>query len=405
MKTSSGPMLTVVSRSFPPQVSGSAILLANLLSAYPGKVTAVAGYNHESKSDPAFMSPCPTIHLTLPHFLPRVFDLLRKRIPTVMYRSLQGLIRRRLIELGTKVVFAAFPPEVYLVATFLAARELSLPFYAHVHDLWLENRPPGSEEARFAERWEPIVLKEATRVLCMTEAMQDHYRNKYGIEPELLSHTIPKEDYLRAPLTLRAPRMARSTILFVGAVQPGMNLDALKVLAFASELLPEEYQLVYCTDADLTNLRNQGICSSRLQAKYVSRAEVRLLQSEAHVLVAPLSHKNCIVDEVRTVFSTKLLEYLVSGRPIVVFGPKDSYHVESARKNGWGYVVTEDSPSALSAAIVKVARDENLAAHLVRAALKEARSRCATHHANRLWEWVCADALHSDGNREYVHAS
>ena len=51
------------------------------------------------------------------------------------------------------------------------------------------------------------------------------------------------------------------------------------------------------------------------------------------------------MDEVRTVFSTKILEYLVSGRPIVVFAPEGSYHAESAKKNGWGYVVTEDSPS------------------------------------------------------------
>ena len=39
-------------------------------------------------------------------------------------------------------------------------------------------------------------------------------------------------------------------------------------------------------------------------------------------------------DEVRTVFSTKLLEYLIAGRPIVVFAPHDSYHATSAQKEG-----------------------------------------------------------------------
>jgi glycosyltransferase involved in cell wall biosynthesis len=128
--------------------------------------------------------------------------------------------------------------------------------------------------------------------------------------------------------------------------------------------------------------------------KYVSRAEVQRLQSEAHVLVAPLSHKNCSIDEVRTVFSTKLLEYLVAGRPIVVFAPEGSYHAESAGKNGWGYVVTEDSPAALAAAIERVITDENLAAALVRGALQEAWSRKAKHHAKRLQEWVLADVRH-----------
>ena len=160
-----------------------------------------------------------------------------------------------------------------------------------------------------------------------------------------------------------------------------MNLDSLKILASASELLPSEYELLYCTSTDLATLNRLGIQSSRLRVKYVSRAEVQRLQSEAHVLVAPLSHKNCSMHEVRTVFSTKILEYLVSGRPIIVFAPEGSYHVESARKNGWGYPVTEDSPAALAAAIEKVVRDETLAARLVHGALQEARSRSATRHA------------------------
>ena len=121
--------------------------------------------------------------------------------------------------------------------------------------------------------------------------------------------------------------MAKPTVLFVGGVQQDMNLDSLKTLASASELLPSEYELLYCTSTDLATLNRLGIQSSRLRVKYVSRAEVQRLQSEAHVLVAPLSHKNCSMDEVRTVFSTKILEYLVSGRPIIVFAPEDSYHV------------------------------------------------------------------------------
>ena len=127
------------------------------------------------------------------------------------------------------------------------------------------------------------------------------------------------------------PHMSKPTVLFVGAVNPAMNLDALQVLAAASELLPPEYELLYCTATDLATLQRLGIHSSRLRATYVSRAEVQRLQSEAHVLVAPLSHKNCSLDEVRTVFSTKLLEYLIAGRPIVVFAPGRSYHAESAK--------------------------------------------------------------------------
>ena len=395
MSVDNGPMLTVVAPGFPPQVSGSAILLSNLLSHYKGNVRAIAGYDHYSKSDLVFLPPCPTRYLVLPRILPRVYERLRRRFSMMLCCSLQRSIRRILAGLGTNVVLGAFPYDIYLVAAFLATRELHLPFYAYMHDLWMENMAEGTAAARFAEKWEPMILRKSRRVLCMTEAMQKHYEKKYGVQTDLLPHSISELDYPRAPAGIRPPRMPRPTVLFVGSVSSQMNLDALKVLASASELLPEGYELLYCTSTDLATLKRLGIHSSRLQAKYVSRAQVRRLQSEAHVLVAPLSHKNCSINEVRTVFSTKLLEYLVAGRPIVVFAPEGSYHAESARKNGWGYVVTEDSPAALAAALEKVITDENLAAGLVHGALQEAQSRNATCHAEQLREWVLADVQQS----------
>lgn len=391
MSPHESPMLTIVTHYFPPQVGGSAILLANLLASYPGKVCALVGYDENHVTDLAFASPCPTLHLPLAHTMPRTYGRLRRRLPRLLCSSLQDPVRRTIQKLRTDVVVGTLPLDVNIAVAFLAARQLHIPFYAHMHDLWLENTRPGSAIARFAALWEPVILQQATRVLCMTEAMQKHYARKYGIHTYLLPHTIAEQDLLRIPSGVRLARLPHPTVLFVGAVSPPMNLDALKVLAAAAEFLPQEYELLYCTSTDLATLNRLGIHSSRLRATYVSRAEVQCLQSEAHVLIAPLSHKNCSLDEVRTVFSTKLLEYFISGRPIIVFAPEDSYHAISARNNGWGYVVTEDSPKVLANAIMKVMTDEELAANLVRGALREAQVRNAKPYAQQLQKWVVED--------------
>jgi glycosyltransferase involved in cell wall biosynthesis len=388
------PGLAVVTGSFPPQVSGSGILLANLLADYRGNVTAIVARDCRRQTDPDFLSPCPTRPLKLASVLPRTFDRLRRRFPEAMSRLIAKELIRTLKALDTKVVMGVFPYDVFLVGAFIASRQLGMPFYAHLHDLWSDN----AVGSRFAEYWEPRILKESTRVLCMTEAMQEYYKSKYGIPSELLPHTISLRDYSKAPASMVPPDMPRPTVLFVGSGSPQMNLDALQVLASASELLPANYDLLFCTDLDRAALNALGIRSSRLQARYVSRAEAQRLQSQADIVIAPLSHKNCSSDEVRTVFSTKLLEHLICGRPIVVFAPEDSYHAVSARNNGWGYVVAEDSPSALAAAIVKVANDEDLARSLVHSALEEARSRIATSHADRLQNWLREDAHYGNIN-------
>ena len=395
MNATTPPILTVVSRSFPPQVSGSAILLANLLADYPGTANAVVGHNFHVKVDPAFQPPCPVRPLRFPHAFPLLSDRLARYLPVAFVHLLQGAIERALRVLRTDVVMAPYPDATYMVAAFHAARRLRLPFYVHIHDLWEENTSPGSAAARYAATWEPVILRQATRVLCMTEAAQKHYEKKYGIRTDVLPHSICEQDYVNAPTALRPPALPCPTVLFVGAVSSAMNQDALQVLAAASELLPPEYALLFCTSFDTALLQQRGIHSSRLRAQYVSREEVQRLQREAHVLVAPLSHKHCSQHEVQTVFSTKLLEYLIAGRPILVFAPPGSYHAEAAQQRGWAYVVTEDTPEALAAGIMRLITDETLAAAVVCGAHREAEARRARYHASRLHEWVLADT-HKD---------
>ena len=114
--------------------------------------------------------------------------------------------------------------------------------------------------------------------------------------------------------------------------------------------------------------------------------------SACHVLIAPLSHKNGSADEVRTVFSTKLLEYLLAGRPILVFAPRDSFHAISARERGWGLVVDEDDPQALANGIVKLLTDQPLCERLVAGALAEAKRRDACEVGRQLHNWVLEDS-------------
>ena len=81
MSTSNSPMLTIVSKSFPPQVSGSAILLTNVLSSYPGSKSAVAGWSPYTKSDPAFLTPCHHSTSGFPTFPATNIRKIKKKIP------------------------------------------------------------------------------------------------------------------------------------------------------------------------------------------------------------------------------------------------------------------------------------------------------------------------------------
>lgn len=384
------PKLMVVSQTFPPMVGGSPILLANLLRDYPGEVVAAAGFSRYCKQDPDFLPPCPTAYLRPPRFYPA--ELIYDRLIQHAFPLIRGFLRRQVRRWKPDVMLGAFPVVDFFIPAYQVARELDLPFYAHMHDLWQENYTPGSRRGKLAEQWEREILTNAKRVLCMTGTQRDHYQKKYGIDPLILPHTISTKELSEAPRQMSRAVLPRRTALFVGSCSDGMNMDALRVLSRAAELLPDDFDVMLCTGSKPEDLAAQGVESRRFKIAWKTRTQVKELQSAAHVLIAPLSHKNGEADEVRTVFSTKLLEYLVSGRPILVFAPADSFHAQSARNGGWGYVVDQDDPRSLAEGIVKLASDEALASSLVDGALAEARRREAVLFGRILHEWVCKDS-------------
>jgi len=364
--------------------------LANLIRDYPGEVAAAAGYSRYCKTDPGFKPPCPTVYLRPPRLLP--FEIAYERLLPHAYPVIRGFLRRQIRRWKPDVILGAFPVLDFFIAAYQVSRELGLPFYAHMHDLWQENYAPGHRRRTLADRWEREILTHSRRVLCMTETQSDHYQKKYGISPEILPHTISTEDLASAPTAMGRKLMPRKTAVFVGSCSRGMNMDALRVFGQAADLLPDDFDVLLCTGSSREDLAAQGVQSRRFQFAWKTRSEVREVQSTAHVLIAPLSHKNGEMDEVRTVFSTKLLEYLVSGRPILVFAPADSFHARSARSGGWGHVIDKDDPRALAEGIVRLATDESLASALVEGALAEARRREAVGYARELHRWVCDDA-------------
>jgi glycosyltransferase involved in cell wall biosynthesis len=388
----------VVNDAFAPCLGGSPVLLANLLGSYPGEVLAAVRQHDPQMEDPGFAPPCPVERMAIPRrgLAHRVFFRLQCHAPCLW--AYRRFLRRQVRFHRPSAILAASPSLGMFVSAFRVAREASIPFYAHMHDLWEENEAPGTAAGRLTRRWEEIILRQSRRVLCMTDAQAEFYREKYGISPQLLPHAVPPATLAAAPRALLPPTLSPRTVLFVGAVSDEMNSDALAVLVRSVEFLPADVQVLIISRISREGLLRSGVAlGPRIAARSVSREEVARLTSSCHVLFAPLSHKNCSPCEVRTVFSTKLLEYLVSGRPILVFAPADSFHAQSARRGQWGHVVDQDDPGALAAGIVELLKDEALCSRLVAGALAEARRRDAAVYAQRLYEWVREDSGHASG--------
>jgi glycosyltransferase involved in cell wall biosynthesis len=101
-------------------------------------------------------------------------------------------------------------------------------------------------------------------------------------------------------------------------------------------------------------------------------------QRASDAVVLPLAFQTTNPDEIRTVFPTKLLEYFVCGRPILVHAPADSWVSRNARDTGWGAVADTAEPKALAQAIDSLLSDAEAQRNFVAAAKNAARRRAAS---------------------------
>jgi glycosyltransferase involved in cell wall biosynthesis len=374
--------LLIVSQAFPPEVSGSATLLTNIIRSFQGECTAISGFSRYVKHDESIAPPCPTIRIQPPRI--KLFELAYAKVINNFRFLVRRVIRKQVKKNRPDAIMGVFPHSTFFIAAFEVAQEFNIPFFAHMHDLWQENYPENYYARELADRYEELILTKATRVLCMTETQQLHYKNKYGIDSDILAHSIPSEKLAGLKQEPSGLSLPKTTFLFAGAVSPVMNEDALKELSNHLTGLHTDYEFLFCSNAKKEDLEAKGYDTSRIHLKWVSKDELELLLSSADILIAPLSFKNCSADEVRTVFSTKLLEYLIAGKPILVYGPADCFHVMSARQNGWAFVVDREDPEMLLDQIRFILENEAEREKVISNAFREARQRDSEITAGKL---------------------
>jgi hypothetical protein len=86
-----------------------------------------------------------------------------------------------------------------------------------------------------------------------------------------------------------------------------------------------------------------------------SRMPERLADSD--LLLLPFNFDDGSVRFIRYSWPTKMPEFMISGRPILLYGPADTAFGEYARRESWACVVDRRDPRLLSEALVGLMGD------------------------------------------------
>ncbi|MBP8725757.1 MAG: glycosyltransferase [Saprospiraceae bacterium] len=368
--------LLLVSRTIPPAHGGSAYITHQLAKGLPPKSVCVVG-------GARWLFPCKADYDGVEYkYLfseinwrghgDRFFEPLRWLLFPCVLWQLYGIARRQ----KSTLVLATFPDGYYLLAAWIVARMRHLRFYTYFHNTYADNRTgiAGSLARSLQRRY----FRDSARIFTMSEGMNAHFAKMY---PD----TVPKLEVL--PHTFSAPRTTSTTtcsaelhhpcrLVFIGTINQS-NVEATRRMFQVIARHPERWHLDIYSPSNKNllemkyglDLSSEGI----VHRGSVPQEEVHTVLQECDICLLTHGFSGEYSEvEYQTIFPTRTIPLLLSGRPILAHSPPHAFLTRFLAERDCAEIVSVDDPDALEATLDGLIAESGRRALLVRNQLETA---------------------------------
>lgn len=308
-----------------------------------------------------------------------------------------------------QVLYSILGSTEMMELTELIRRRFALPTVVHIMDDWRSERARGGLLSPLIRRRLVALFDEAARTatghLAICDAMADAYGRDYGVTFETVQNVLDSDAWLRhARVDVAAKTPAK--LLYAGSIYADVQLQSLMDVAAA----------VASLRAAGKNLSLDVMCPEFMIAPYragieshdgvrvvpqVARDQYFQTVCAADVLLLPVNFSSSAYRMVRYSMPTKVPEYLVSGVPVFLHGPREVAQVSYALREGWGHAVTRRDPQELRRELLRLVEDDGLRKTLVVRARRTAAERHdATAVRGKFREALIKAASEADQSRE-----
>jgi hypothetical protein len=248
-------------------------------------------------------------------------------------------------------------------------RRFELPLVVHFMDDWQSAIYRGGLLSILQRRRMRALIGRlvatATVRLGICNAMCAAYAGRFGRPFESFQNTVDVARW--SPLAKRDSAAGRPVrLLYAGSVLGFAQAASLvecceAVAALRREGFPIMLD-IYGPPAHTAPLRDRLLRDEAIRLHDVLSDDDSYFRSlaAADILLLPVNFDAHSVRYIRLSMPTKVPSYLVSGTPILVYGPAGTAQVDYARSAGWGHVVDRQDRTALMTAIKRLAGDPAL---------------------------------------------
>lgn len=349
----------VFSHVLPPSGSGQGVVLYRLLEHLPQDEYVLISCKSEDNTtkEPQsskrllaryyFLKIPPKAEVVIKDYLKKTFvSRVISYLSTIKSQSKE--LKEILIKEKCDVLVACTGDFFGMPVAYLAARKLKIRFIIYSFDDYVYQWAGVLRTvARFISRF---AFRRADDLIVPNEFLQKAYRGRFHRES-----TIIRNPYLPFPLAKKERLFNKDelNIIYTGAVSSA-HFDAFKNLVEAMKLMQKPVKFHLFTGQHKEMLEREGIIGEQVQFhNHVDQSEISAIQKQADILFLPLAFNSPINETVRTSAPSKMGEYMVSGIPILVHAPKDSFLSWYFKKNNCGIVVDVLDPKILADTIFR----------------------------------------------------
>lgn len=371
----------LISYTLPPSPTGSATVIANLCRQFSGDELVVTGAKNLGIKT-AFDWPNPPL-IKYTSWRTRPFKgagLVR----LLMMPLTLGLTIYYYNKYKCKNIIAIYPNNDFFIMGWLASILTGSCFYPYLHNTFANGKERKGFKKIFFEFIEKLIFKKAKKILLISDGLELFYSNKYNkiYSYTVIKHTINEINDVKFK---EIANKKKYTYLMVGSINES-NRDAAVRLIKSIQTIENSKVLIRSGTHQL-HLQSAGLYDSCTIIPQLSRGELFELLNSVDALLLPHGfHGSISSAEYLTIFPTKTIEYLLSGRPIIAHCPDNCFLYSFLKKYNCAFIISKSETKAIIEKIHEFEENIELHKKIVSNAIKAAEEFDAIKVSNTLKE-------------------
>ena len=268
-------------------------------------------------------------------------------------------------------IIGVYPNPFYCHAACIAAKEMKIPFSSYFHNTYIENKAIRDPKAPSIQE---EIFANSENIFVMSKGMQSFYEEQYQLKKFVpLVHTFNHFPDTSTLSGLPGSEKAHYKLVAIGNFNES-NIDATRRLVSAIKGHPK-YSLSLFTHVPKMLLQSRGIDIDAIEYKgFVDPNEVHSKLQDYDIVVLTHGFKGGYgAVEYKTIFPTRTIPLLLSGKPIFAHSPKGSFLNTFIEEHGCAELVDLDNTDAILKGLERIANNTDYQQALVAASYRTAQ--------------------------------